>query len=578
MLEKATMSTLLGDRMKDLFSGFFKEFSAEVLHVVKNQLLEYQVEEYNRNAMVKTLLHRVNPVPLKDIYQPLFIRKWERDGHRKIYSGSKRITTNHAKELFMQQQCITLIGDAGSGKSTIIRHLFLDCINASFRIPVKIELRYLNEFEGSITEYIREKIFKLQKLATNDRIIERMLRSGDLIFFLDGYDELKSNIRERVTREIDDLVKVYNRNCYMLTTRPFTEVELMPMFHNMEVCELSMEEIPVFVRKQFTSSDNEVADKIIATIEQSEDRVYNSFLGNPLLLSMFILSYQSYSSVPQKKSQFYNQVFDTLFSTHDSLSKLGYVREKASGLSKDQLTEVLKLFSFLSFFDERYIFTHLYFAGRLNFIKEKKADLQFENSQLLYDLQVSIGILKAEGIDLAFPHRSLQEYFASLYIASLKEENKVKIYNKLKERNIEWYYIDGRRNFFELLHELDPRGFIQHMVLPIGGRLLEYLSREGIHALLQEREKKELFSELSMIAHSLPELLITEDAVDYLLAVKMSDEGWLRTRAEKMEEEIDLIVLPARKLLQQKLKSLTGFLESEKQTEHSIVSYIDIPS
>jgi len=479
MIDKAVISAVLGDRLKDLFSGFGKEFGAELLHLANNHLLEYQVEEYNRNYSTKTLLHRVHPKPLKDFYQPLFIKKWERSGRQTFRKENKRISTTYAKELFSHKPYITLIGDAGSGKSTIVRYLFLDCIDSKFKIPVKVELRYLNDFQGTLTGYIREKVFRLHKLATNDRIIERLMSSGDFVFFLDGYDEVKSAIKDKVTLEIDELVRVYHRNCFLLTSRPYTGIDILPMFHNYEVCELNYDEIPLFINKQFTGAETELAEKIIEAAEHLKYDSYDNFLCNPLLLSMFVLTFQAYAEIPQRKSDFYNQVFDTLFSVHDSISKLAFVREKHSDLSRDQIIEVLKLFSFLSYFEEKFVFSSMYLAEKLNFIKEKKAGLSFDNMKLTYDLLVSICILKAEGLDIAFPHRSLQEYFAAAYIASMSESNKKIVYSKLVETVIS-RYDESRADFFLLLSELDPKCFTVNVIIPvlewINKRLMDFLS------------------------------------------------------------------------------------------------------
>ncbi|NML22830.1 NACHT domain-containing protein [Pseudoflavitalea sp. G-6-1-2] len=585
MLEKATMSTLLGDRMKDLFSGFVKEFNAEVLHLVKNQLLEYQVEEYNRNAMVKTLLHRVHPMRLKDIYQPLFIQR----GRKELYSISdipkieRRIDTEHAKELFLYSQCITLIGDAGCGKSTIVRHLFLDCIDASFKIPIKIELRYLNDFEGSLIDYIKEKVFRFQKLATNERIIERLMSSGDFVFFLDGFDEIKSSIREKASKEIDDLVKLYSKNCFLLTTRPYTNVEMMPMFINFDVCEMQGDEIITFIRKQFPVAESELAERIIETVKQRDKAAYTSFLSNPLLLSMFILSYQSNAEIPNRKSGFYNQVFDTLYSMHDSLSKLGYVREKESELSKDQIVEVLKLFSFLSYNDEKFLFSVLYANGRLNFIKEKKDSLAFDNSKLLYDLQVNLGILKAEGVDLAFPHRALQEYFSALYIASLLEPNKQRIYEKLQEKYNDWGLLPAHANYYELLYELDQKCFLEYLAIPVFEKLQQMLEPDQALLLLSDGAlREEFYSVIMKVAFELHHIItipayltITKLRTLVTQGAQINPEDV--SHHKLMRKAFDVELNRSREALNERLQFFRDFIETEKQTESAIVSYMDIP-
>jgi GTPase SAR1 family protein len=460
------ITLVISDNLKKLFTKLTKDFGSEVSHIVNNNILEYQVEEYNRNYYTKSLLHRVQPKILKDFYQPLFIQSC--DGKKVNVEDIPRIPTSSIKELFNKRQFITLIGTAGSGKSTLVKYLFLNSFDTKFKIPIKIELRYLNDYKASLTEYIKEKIFKLNKLATHDKIIERLLQSGDFIFFLDGYDEIISTKKEAITKEIDNLVKIYNKNFYILTTRPFTDIELLPLFHNYEVCNLSDEDINQFIKKQIPFEENELASKIIQAVNSNENIAYKSFLSNPLLLSMFILTFQSYSSIPQKRSEFYNQVFDALFSVHDSMSKLAFVREKQCGLSKEQFIEVLKLFSFISYFEEQFIFTNLYLQHKLLTIKERKKELVFDNEKLISDLQIAIGILNKEGPDYAFPHRSLQEYFAAIYISSLSDSNKKTVYTKIMKvfKSSDYFRATSKDNFHLLLSELDEAGVIKFGLIP----------------------------------------------------------------------------------------------------------------
>lgn len=466
------ISAVVGVKLKSVLEVVTKEFGDEIKHVMSNNILEYQVEEYNRNFATKTLLHRVQPKNLKDFYQPLFITPLGKNNRRFRLEFARtpekdRVSTHSIAELFNNRQFITLIGSAGSGKSTIVKYLFLNAIDTDFKIPIKVELRYLNDFQGNIIDFIKDRIFKLNRIAENDKIVERLMSSGDFVFFLDGYDEITSSKREKITKEIDDLVKLYNKNNYLLTSRPYTEVDLLPLFHNYEVCVLSDDDINQFIKKQIPADEDELCEKMIEAVNSQENYSYKSFLSNPLLLSMFILTFQSYSNIPQKRSEFYSQVFDALYSVHDSMSKLAFVREKQSGLSKEQFVEVLKLFSFLSYFDEKFIFSTDYINEKLAIIKDKKKSIVFDNVKLINDMQVAVGILSKEGIDFAFPHRSLQEYFAAIYISSLNEGNKAVVYKKVMDSLTNIHGVrSSKDNFHLLLSEIDEFGVIKHALIP----------------------------------------------------------------------------------------------------------------
>lgn len=444
-------------------SAIVKKIGADLQQIAQNRLLEYQTIEFRKNYFTKTLLHRTEPVRLLDFYQPLYISKQLATNSIK---KSKKISTSKISNLFEKTKYITLIGSAGSGKSTIVKYLFINSVETEFKIPIKIELRYLNDYKSGIKDYIFNEIFLFQKLGFTQQIIERLLNSDSFVFFFDGYDEINSSIKETVTRDIDNFISRFPENYYLITSRPYTNIDALPLFSNFEVCDLDDKEISTFVQKQ-VSVESELADKINKAISNIDNGSYKQFLSNPLLLSMFILTFQSYSEVPQKKSDFYGQVFDTLYSLHDSVSKLSYVREKLSGLSKESYEDVLSLFSCISYFDGKFLFNLEYLENILNTIKSTKK-IPFENNKLIEDLQVAIGILNREGLDYTFPHRSLQEYFSAKYISSLSEKNKTVMYTQIKTSILkDWFYVLNNYNFLTLLAELDQNNMIINLSLPL---------------------------------------------------------------------------------------------------------------
>jgi predicted NACHT family NTPase len=478
-IEPMDLKAILGKTLTSFIGNALDEFAEEAKQFINNNILEYQVEEYRRNAQSKTIIHRAAPQKLSEFYQPLYIRKMNYWGYNHLSQGriptdsTEKLLTEYLKTQLKEQQTLTIFGSAGSGKSTLIKYLFVNCIDTKFKIPIKIELRYLNDYEGSLIDYIKEKVFKTNKIAEHDRIIERLMSSGDFIYFLDGYDEISSAKKPLITKNIDELTKLYNKNYYILTSRHFSMAESLPMFHNYEVCELSNEEINQFIEKQIPKTESEIASKMVYAIGTTNNVAYRSFLSNPLLLSMFILTFQTYSNIPQKISEFYGQVFDTLYSTHDSVSKLAFERERQSGLIKEQFIEVLKLFSFISFFEEKFVFSYLYLTNGLSIVKEKK-HIEFEVEKLISDLQIAICILNKEGTEYLFPHRSLQEYFAALYIASLDEKNKQEMYSRMSTGIMSGNSANtnqSRENFYNILSELDSKCITRHIVIPFLERL-----------------------------------------------------------------------------------------------------------
>ena len=468
---KKLISIFLGDSLTDLLKSGTDRITNEISQIVNNRILEYLAAEYTSNYKTKTLLYTVEPIELEKFYQPLYIRR--KDSFifcTSENSNKSRINTIHLNELFdKNMNCITITGTAGSGKSTLVKYLLVDCIRNKYKIPIKIELRYLNNYNGDLLSYISDEIIKFNRIAEKDMIVEKLLNSGKFVFFLDGYDEIFSNKKEKITKDICKIVKRFNNNKYLLTSRPFVYVEMLDNFSNYEICDLEPDEINSFIRKQFSSSYQESAENIIKTIENNiiKNDGYKSFLKNPLLLSMFIIACDKDSYIPEKKSEYYKNVFEALFSAHDTKAKLHFVREKKSGLSREDILKLLNHFSFKSFFEQKYFFSKEYFEVKM---KQKKDELKldFEIDNLLDDLKVAIGILTEEGTYITYPHRSLQEYFAASYVTSLTHDNKIQFYkiltNHIKNKNL--INMDFL-NFFSLLKEMDKIDYQRQIEIPL---------------------------------------------------------------------------------------------------------------
>lgn len=424
--------------------------SDEVKQIYNQGLRDYFTKQKDLYSYVKTVLRGNTPVYLYDIYFPINVRK-----------SGKEVETDKVSNLFIETNYITIIGSAGSGKSTLIKHLFLNSIIEKYGVPILIELRYLNEYEGNIEEYISEIIFD-NKLSQNTQILRRLLARGKFVFFLDGFDELTGDVRENVTKQINGFTNKYDKNKFILTSRPYANIEYLPLFHNCHIQALKKKEVKQFVALQL-KNETELANKIIESIDASPQKYISSFLSNPLLLSLFILTFQSNSNIPNKKYIFYRRVIQALFSEHDSKTKLGFIRERASSLTQEQFENVLERFSFLTFFDKKYDFELDYILSKLEQIKAKYHGVKFDSQLLIDDLKLAVALWIEDGNKIKFAHKSLQEYFAALFIKDLNEEQKKIIYLKVIDSIQTITEVD---NFLSLCEEMDQVAYSKYLLIP----------------------------------------------------------------------------------------------------------------
>src|SRR5690606_23905419 len=117
--------------IKPVIDGF-KAINNEWDNFFELGLSDYLYSQTDKYYFTNTFLHRSEKVKFKDIYYP-------------IKASYKALTSDFSNldEIFSEYKNITIVGSAGSGKTTLIKHIFLQTIFDQKKIPILIELRNL---------------------------------------------------------------------------------------------------------------------------------------------------------------------------------------------------------------------------------------------------------------------------------------------------------------------------------------------------------------------------------------------------------------------------------------------------
>jgi energy-coupling factor transporter ATP-binding protein EcfA2 len=434
----------------------------EVKFYFDTGIIKYVENNRKKFIKTKTFLYRHENINFYDIYFPITLR----------FKNEHKYNLNDVNDLFNESNFIAVIGNAGSGKSMLLKHLFLLSIKQFVKIPIVIELRNLNDYQGTFFEYVNKSLSG-QKITPNAKILERILTDGEFIFLLDGYDEIYSDNKNKITTELIEFMDIYSNNFFFITSRPGANIESLPRFNSYFVNNLDNIQVKEFIKLQLKlCDDNKLGEKIISVVDKPENKDYNSYLSSPLLLSMFIMTFNSYPELPKSKSKFYWNVFDTLCTKHDSFTKQGgYQHERKTGLQNEEFEHILKWFSYISLFKGKYSFDNQYFTNLLQKIKGK-LKLDCSLTDLKEDLTVAISIIMIDGLEYKFPHKSLQEYFSALLIKEQLEPIKQNIYSE-KLPVLSHHTFGNNENFWNLCSEMDTNSFNKYFTLKF---LNDYLS------------------------------------------------------------------------------------------------------
>ena len=239
-------------------------------------------EDYLRRIMKKvsgitTVLAPAQSFPINEIYEPIFLRYMHYKKGR-IYKIPKISSSQENINLHKILESNTLIIDsAGMGKSTFVKHLALNVLQSTRRMPIFFELRRLGDSDTLISK-IMEDIDNNSGIL-DDRLFLNIIKQGGFTIILDGFDEVHDEQKQTIADQISLLSRYSDHNSLILTSRPET---IIPEFDQVSVFEC----VP-FTREQSVSAIQRMdillnLDSGIRLIEQF-DSIPPYFLEVPLL-------------------------------------------------------------------------------------------------------------------------------------------------------------------------------------------------------------------------------------------------------------------------------------------------------
>lgn len=442
---KAIVDTYVTPKLENLKKRFTLDYNK--YHVpTEEHFSEYFYRTYKRVSIINTLVFNNSQRFIKDIYLPLtLVEKTEK-------KEIKHKIQSFPSELLNKYEKLLITDNAGMGKSTLVKKIFLDTIDEKKGIPLLIELRRLSKDKTVIAE-IQEQLNSLAKDFNNSLLLE-LLTEGGFVIFLDGYDEIPLSDREIVTADLQSFISKATNNTFILTSRPENALKGFGDFQEVKIEPLKKKEAFELLRKY--DKQGPVSTLLIKKLEDTDMANISEFLTNPLLVSLLFTAFQHKQTIPFKKHIFYRQVYDANFESHDLTKGDSYTHDKYSKLEIDDFHRVLRHIGYSCLKDNQRIeFNKDEILALIRKAKIFCVDLNFNESDFLKDLLSTVPLFTQDGNYFRWAHKSLQEYFAAqfIYLDSKGQQSKIllQLYNKPS--------LDKFINILDLYYDIDTKTF-----------------------------------------------------------------------------------------------------------------------
>lgn len=353
--------------------------------------------------------------------------------HDRSRFKGRKISEKSIFEIANEIQQLMILGGPGAGKSTFLRKVGLEALrprNISKytygQIPVFVELKRLISKENSIEKLIQSE-FYVAGIPDFEEFTCEALKQGKLLILLDGLDEIPySNLHDAIF-DIRDFVSKFSDNRYISTCREGANYyTLLNGFTDIEVTDFDKSQVSKFVSTWFSLDRDEdkalnieKGKRFLEVLNKGKNSSVRELAGNPLLLTLLCLVYQSSNNLPSNRVSLYQNALDLFTSKWLAFKKVQPNPILNEELNPMMERAMLSQVAYEGFLNERFFFHERELAGKIKSYLEENANApnHLDSEEILSTIKIYQGILmeQIQGY-CSFSHITFQEYLAAQYI------------------------------------------------------------------------------------------------------------------------------------------------------------------
>lgn len=361
-----------------------------------------------------------------------------------------------------------LVGDAGVGKTTVMRKLALDLFDQLGSgddnmkpIPLFVRLDKIAEYmkedqpldkaEQALFNYICEH-WRPDLTCETDLVVPAIKSCQQpLQLILDGLDEIPSErLRRKLVAVANQLVN-HTSFHIIITSRPTAVDQSLRdtlSFDEIRLLELNTDQVKKFVHNFFViynAHDREQGNRdalaFLSALELSE--AAQEFAGNPLYLTVMILMHKKFEVLPKRRIELYAEFYEMLLLQRSSgpvqgkkaikpVLEIPIPQGKSITWTEDVYTPLLQRIAFITHSDDqdsvsitRQRVIEAIMQQRLQ-SEVKGISLDDFADGFLDFADENLGVVVSRGPFFGFSHRSLQEYLAARHLSEFDDSQQIK--------------------------------------------------------------------------------------------------------------------------------------------------------
>ncbi|MFS8120748.1 MAG: NACHT domain-containing protein, partial [Microcoleus sp.] len=238
---------------------------------------------------------------------------------------------------------LMVLGKPGSGKTTFLKHIAIQCDRAKFeanKIPIFIPLKTFAESANlDLLEYISDEFASCGVEARSKT--EFALSQGRGLILLDGLDEVPESYSDAVIKQIRQFVRKYYNNQFIITCRIAASKYRFheEAFTSVEVADFNDEQIAAFARNWFVAfsqnleAGQALASQFVEKLKMQQNQQIRELTVTPILLNLTCLVFQAKADFPSNRAKLYEEAFEIMLKKWD----------ETRGIQRDEVYRNLNL-------------------------------------------------------------------------------------------------------------------------------------------------------------------------------------------------------------------------------------------